>query len=170
MLNPKFNASKEFIKNEVNYRARGSWQRVFAMNKSKNMLAKEVMFDVHGGGDGYLVALEGGQGVVPFDVKRVYYIYDVGAGLRRGFHAHKKLKQLLVCVSGSCVVDLDNTFERKSFVLDRPDKGLLIEEPLWREIYDFSSDCVLMVLASEHYDTEDYIWKFKDYVNYINCM
>ena len=110
------------------------------------------------------------MGIIPFDIKRIYYIYNVGTGLRRGFHAHKNLKQLIISVSGSCTIDLDNTFERKSYTLNEPNKGLLIEEPLWREMYNFSTDCILLILASEHYDTDDYIRNFKDYISYIKNL
>jgi len=94
---------------------------------------------------------------VPFEIKRVYYIYDTQAGVARGFHAHKALKQVAVCVSGSCRFLLDDGANKEEVVLNSPTQGLLIEHMVWREMYDFSEDCVLMVLASEHYDEADYI-------------
>ncbi|KRT55828.1 sugar 3,4-ketoisomerase [endosymbiont of Ridgeia piscesae] len=126
--------------------------------------------DVKGGNDGYLVPLEERSEVVPFSIRRVYYIYGVGDGLRRGFHAHKTLKQLIVCVSGQCTIDLDNACQRESFRLNQPNVGLLINEPVWREMYDFSDDCVLMVLASEHYDPNDYIQSFREFKAFVRRM
>nr|WP_299239824.1 FdtA/QdtA family cupin domain-containing protein [uncultured Halomonas sp.] len=105
---------------------------------------------------GSLVALEGNQ-TVPFDVRRVYYIFGTQTGVARGFHAHKALKQVAVCVTGKCRMVLDNGITREDAWLDSPTKGLYISEMLWREMHDFSPDCVLLLLASEHYDEADYI-------------
>lgn len=107
---------------------------------------------------GKLIPLEEGGVEAPFDVKRVYYIFDTTPGTVRGKHAHRRLKQLLVCVSGACTITCelpDGT--RGEHRLDRPTKGLVIEGVVWREMKDFSTDAVLMVLASEHYDPTDYI-------------
>jgi len=122
-----------------------------------------IDFSVHGGGDGKLIALEQLTQAVPFEIKRIYYIYDVDAGLRRGFHAHKKLQQAIIAVSGSCVIDLDDGEQRTSIHLDRPDQGLIIKQPLWREMYNFSRGCVLMVVASQHYELEDYIRDYREF-------
>lgn len=119
-------------------------------------LVQKIDFQVLGDDRGSLVALETGK-EVPFDVKRVYYIFGTQAGVARGFHAHKALKQVAVCVSGSCRFVLDDGKNKKEVLLDSPNHGLLIEHMIWREMYDFSEDCVLMVLASEHYDEDDYI-------------
>lgn len=116
----------------------------------------------HGDDRGSLVAIESGRHV-PFDVKRVYYIFGTQNDVSRGFHAHLELKQLLVCVSGSCSLVIDDGHERQSFRLDSPESGILIEGLLWREMHDFSSDCVLLVLASEHYDERDYIRDYTDF-------
>lgn len=102
---------------------------------------------------------------IPFRIKRVYYLFSTKQDVRRGMHAHKQLQQVLVCVSGACKVLLDNGFERDEVVLDDPAKGLFIDKGIWREMYDFSHDAVLLVLASEHYSEEDYIrdyMKFRD--------
>ena len=102
---------------------------------------------------------------IPFRIKRVYFLFATRKDVRRGMHAHKQLQQILVCVSGSCKVLLDNGFERDEVVLDDPTKGLFIDKGIWREMYDFSHDAVLLVLASEHYSEEDYIrdyMKFRD--------
>lgn len=110
---------------------------------------------------GQLVALEiGHKQAVPFDIKRVYYIYHTPPGVSRGFHAHKKLKQVAICISGSCRMVLDNGDLRESVEMNVPTRGLLIENMIWREIHDFSDDCALLVLASHHYDEEDYIREY----------
>lgn len=105
---------------------------------------------------GSLVALEA-EKTVPFEIKRVYYIFGTQQGVARGFHAHRNLKQVAVCVTGECRMILDNGKTREEAWLDSPIKGLLIGDLVWREMYDFSEDCVLLVLASEHYDETDYI-------------
>lgn len=94
---------------------------------------------------------------VPFDVKRVYYLYDVPGGESRGGHAHKKLQQLILAVSGSFSVTLDDGSVKRSFQLKRPYQGLYVPSGIWRTLEDFSSGAVCLVLASEKYDEEDYI-------------
>ena len=123
-------------------------------------------FQQHGDERGQLVALEEMRDI-PFQIKRVYYMYDTKEGVRRGFHAHKKLKQVLICVKGQCKILLDDGKEKEVVLLDRPDKGLLIESHLWREMFDFSEDAVLMVLASELYDEADYIRNYDDFIAYV---
>ncbi len=120
------------------------------------MLYKLIEFTTMGDDRGSLIALEENHNT-PFDIKRVYYIYGTISGVRRGLHAHKNLKQIAVCITGSCMFNLDNGHEKDDVLLDSPTKGLLIEGLVWREMYDFSSDCVLMVIASEYYDENDYI-------------
>ncbi|MGY2461621.1 sugar 3,4-ketoisomerase [Vreelandella sulfidaeris] len=112
---------------------------------------------------GSLVALEANK-TVPFDIKRVYYIFGTKAEVARGFHAHKALKQVAVCVTGSCRMVLDNGKHKETVWLDSPTKGLVIEDLVWREMHDFSPDCVLLVLASEHYDEDDYIRDYGDFL------
>lgn len=106
---------------------------------------------------------------VPFEIKRVYWVYDVPAGESRGGHAHKRLKQLIVAVSGSFHVTLDNGHERTTVLLNHPWQGLLVDVNTWRTIDDFSSGAVCMVLASEHYDEEDYIYDYQDFLKYVGC-
>lgn len=101
---------------------------------------------------------------VPFEIKRVFYIYETIPGVRRGFHAHFKTRQALICVSGSCKIYLDNIKRKKDVLLDSPNKVLILEPNDWHEMYDFSSDCVLLVLASHLYDAEDYI---RDYNKFL---
>lgn len=103
---------------------------------------------------------------VPFSVKRVYYLYDVPGGETRGGHAHKELRQLIVAASGSFSVVLDDGNEKKTVTLNRPYQGLLVVPGIWRELEDFSSGSVCLVLASEKYDEEDYIRGYKDFINY----
>jgi dTDP-4-dehydrorhamnose 3,5-epimerase-like enzyme len=111
---------------------------------------------------GSLVALEANK-TVPFDVKRVYYIFGTQAGVSRGFHAHRALQQFVVCVTGKCRMMLDDGTRREEVWLDSPTKGLLIGDLIWREMHDFSPDCVLLVLASEHYNESDYIRSYDEF-------
>ena len=94
-------------------------------------------------------------------------MYDTKPGVTRGKHAHKCLKQILICVKGSCKVLLDDGTEKTITLLDRPNKGLYIESNMWREMYDFSEDAVLMVLASELYNESDYIRNYDDFLTYV---
>jgi len=130
-------------------------------------LVQFVDFPPLGDDRGSLVALEANK-TVPFEVKRVYYIFGTKPGVARGFHAHKNLKQVAVCVTGSCRMVLDNAKERRDVWLDSPTQGLLIEGLVWREMHDFSSDCVLLVLASEHYDEADYIRDYENFIRVVN--
>jgi len=119
-------------------------------------LTKMFNFPILGDERGSLVALEANKSI-PFNIKRVYYIFGTNPGVARGFHAHKTLKQVAVCVAGSCRMLLDDGYKKEKVLLDSPAKGLLIEGLVWHEMHDFSTDCVLLVLASEHYDEADYI-------------
>ena len=130
-------------------------------------LIKTINFQPLGDERGSLVALEGNKSV-PFDIKRVYYIFGTKEGVSRGFHAHRNLKQVVVCVTGSCRFVLDNGKQREEVVLDKSTIGLLINDLTWREMYDFSPDCVLMVLASEHYDESDYIRDYQEFLKAVN--
>ena len=106
---------------------------------------------------------------VPFDIKRAYWVYDVPAGEGRGGHAHKKLRQLGIALSGSFHVTLDNGHERKTVLLNHPWQGLLIDINTWRTLEDFSSGAVCLVLASEHYEEDDYIYDYDEFLTYIGC-
>lgn len=123
-------------------------------------------FQQHGDDRGMLVALEE-YGDIPFEIKRVYYMYQTKEGVRRGFHAHKSLQQILVCIHGSCKVLLDNGFEKKIVFLERPYEGLYVANNMWREMYDFSEDAVLLVLASEAYREEDYIRDYEEFLAWV---
>jgi dTDP-4-dehydrorhamnose 3,5-epimerase-like enzyme len=108
---------------------------------------------------GNLVALEGNSNV-PFDIKRVFYIYGTQSGISRGSHSHYKTKQSLMAVRGSCKVTLDNGKIKQTFELDEPNKSLFQDALIWGVMHDFSDDCILLVLASEHYDETDYITNY----------
>lgn len=116
----------------------------------------KYVFQPHGDDRGQLIALEEFKDI-PFSIKRVYYMYDTAEGVVRGHHAHKSLEQILVCINGSCKIKLDNGHEKKVVPLEKPYEGLYVANNMWREMYDFSPDAVLMVLASELYNEEDYI-------------
>ena len=112
---------------------------------------------------GTLIAIEAGL-QVPFDIRRVYYVFDTKPGVARGFHAHHALRQFLVAVSGSCTLALDDGTSSDEVLLDNPAMGLLISGLVWREMRDFSPDCVLMVLADCAYDESDYIRNYDEFV------
>lgn len=105
-------------------------------------------------------------GTLPFDVKRVYYLYDVPGGEERGAHAHRDLSQLIVAASGSFTVTLDDGKCKRSFFLNRPYQGLYVKPGLWRDLVDFSSGAVCMVLASDVYLKEDYIRDYEEFIEY----
>lgn len=113
---------------------------------------------------GYLSVVEG-EVDIPFEIKRIYYLYMVPEA-SRGEHAHKQLHQLMIATSGSVHVTLDDGRNKKTFVLDKPWKGLLVVPGLWRTLTDFSGGAVCMVLASARYDTEDYIRDYNDFLKY----
>ena len=127
----------------------------------------KYMFQPHGDDRGQLVALEEFKDI-PFKVKRVYYIYDTLTNVTRGYHAHKNLKQILICVHGSCKVKLDNGKETKIVPLEKPYEGLYVDNNMWREMFDFSEDAVLLVLASELYDENDYIRDYNEFLKFVN--
>ncbi|GGY27938.1 sugar 3,4-ketoisomerase [Paludibacterium paludis] len=126
-----------------------------------------ILLQRHGDERGGLIALEENANV-PFNVKRVYYLFDTKPGVRRGLHAHKTLTQLVIAVRGTCHFVLDNGRERIELSLDNPAQGLLVPPMMWREMYDFSEDCVLMVLADQVYDEQDYIRDYDQFLQYAN--
>ncbi|EHC2789094.1 WxcM-like domain-containing protein [Escherichia coli] len=130
------------------------------------MKVRLIPLQTHGDDRGSLVALEEGYNI-PFQIKRVYYIFNTKKGVMRGFHAHKNLKQVAIAVRGSCKFKLDNGTDSVEVLLNDPAQGLLIESFIWREMYDFSEDCVLMVLADSHYDENDYV---RDYNAFLNLV
>ena len=127
------------------------------------MDAYMVTFQEHGDERGMLVALEY-EKECPFPIKRVYYMYDTKGKVRRGYHAHRNLQQLLICVNGSCKIHLDDGEETREIILDTPQKGLYLGRGIWREMYDFTPGTVLMSLASELYDEGDYIRDYQQFI------
>ena len=119
-------------------------------------IAKLYDFPELGDARGSLVVMDQSCGV-PFDIKRAYYIFGTVAGVSRGFHAHKNLHQIAVCITGSCRMVIDDGVSREDIQLNSPFKGIDLPPRLWHEIHDCSLDCVLLVLASDNYDEADYI-------------
>lgn len=107
-----------------------------------------------------------GQNNIPFDVKRIYYLYDIPGGAGRGGHAHKELYQLIVASSGAFNVLLDDGENKKIVTLNRPDYGLMVVPGIWRELFEFSSGAICLVLASHKYDQNDYISEYEQFVNF----
>lgn len=122
-------------------------------------------FQPHGDARGQLIALEENRDV-PFPIRRVYYMYSTAQDAVRGKHAHRELQQILICLHGSCKILMDNGEERETVTLDKPWDGLGISSAIWREMYDFSPDAVLMVLASAPYDESDYIRDYEAFLAY----
>ncbi len=130
------------------------------------MQVVKYQFQQHGDERGQLVSLEEFTDI-PFEIKRVYYMYDTVKSVSRGHHAHKNLEQILICIHGSCKVLLDNGKEKKNVFLEKPYEGLYVPSNVWREMYDFSTDAVLMCLASDIYRESDYIRKYEDFIEYL---
>ncbi|WP_084159495.1 sugar 3,4-ketoisomerase [Paenibacillus ehimensis] len=129
------------------------------------MVSESKLIEISKLGDerGLLTVIEENL-TIPFDIKRVFYIYGTKQGVRRGYHGHYKTRQALISVSGNCKVYLDNLKRKEQVYLDSPSKILLLEPNDWHEMYDFSPDCVLLVLASHLYDPEDYIRDYNKFV------
>lgn len=128
-------------------------------------LIQLLELQVLGDGRGDLIAIEAGKHI-SFQIKRVYYLFNLGEHAR-GMHAHRQLQQLAVCVHGSCRFVLDDGCRREDIVLSDPTKGLLIGNLVWREMHDFTDDCVIMVLASDYYTEADYI---RDYATFLDVV
>ncbi|OEC83276.1 dTDP-6-deoxy-3,4-keto-hexulose isomerase [Photobacterium damselae subsp. damselae] len=126
-----------------------------------------IDFHIFGDNRGSLISLEENKNI-PFDIKRVYYIYGTDQDISRGYHAHKDLQQVAICLNGSCKFVLDNGKERIDIILDQPNIGLIIKDNIWREMHDFSHDCILLVLASDIYTESDYIRDYDFFLEYVN--
>lgn len=122
-----------------------------------------IKFDIIGNSSGNLVSLEG-QKNIPFEIKRVYYIWGASKNDIRGKHSHKNLEQIIICLSGECEFLLNNGSSTCTIKLNKPDEGLYLKSNIWREFYNFSKDCVLMILASNYYEEDDYIRNFSDFL------
>jgi hypothetical protein len=114
---------------------------------------------------GNITVIEG-QRKIPFEVRRIYYLYDIPGGEDRGGHAHRELSQLIVAASGSFDVLLDDGNNKKIVTLNRPDYGLFVVPGIWRELIEFSSGAICLVLASHKYDESDYLRKYQDFKTY----
>lgn len=123
---------------------------------------KLLDFSAHSSEFGALVALEA-EREIPFQIQRAYYIYGVPQGQRRGYHSHRSLEQVLICLHGCVKILVKTPFEEEVVVLDSPKKGLYIGPMIWREMFDWENEGVLMVLASKHYDECDYIRNYAEY-------
>lgn len=126
------------------------------------MIPTWIELQIHGDDRGSLVAVETGK-QLPFPIRRVYYIFGTKPGVVRGLHAHRKLHQLCIAVSGSCKIVLDNAYDRTEVLLNDPHMGLAIGPSIWREIKDMSPDCVLLVLADQEYEEADYIRDYQEF-------
>jgi dTDP-4-dehydrorhamnose 3,5-epimerase-like enzyme len=124
---------------------------------------KVLNFNIIGDERGSLVSIEQLKNI-PFEIKRVYYIWGTEKEFARGKHAHTQLEQILICVSGSCKIRLDNGKEKQIVELKDKNQGLFIGQMIWREMFDFSEDCVLLVLASEYYDEKEYIRDYNEFL------
>ena len=127
------------------------------------MNARKLRFKVLGEKVAPLISLESNRNI-PFEIKRVYYLFATERGKRRGYHAHKTLQQVLVCVRGRCKVLLNDGLERRTYLLNRPDIGLRVGPMVWRELYDFSDDCVVLAIVDQLYDEGDYIRGYDEFV------
>lgn len=103
---------------------------------------------------------------VPFDIKRTYWTYDIPAGAARGGHAHKECLEVIIAASGSFTVTLDDGSKKETYLLNRPDQGLLVNTGVWRTLQDFAAGSVCFVLASDLYDADDYIYEYEDFLEY----
>lgn len=126
------------------------------------MNIKQIDFQKHADSRGMLVVAEY-EKEIPYPVNRIYYIFGVGQNTRRGFHSHKKLQEICIPIHGKCKIMVTDGNEKQIITLDDPSKGLYLANNVWREIYDFSQDCVLLVLASEKYSEDDYIRSYDEF-------
>lgn len=131
------------------------------------MISKLQKFNVRGDERGQLVALEENK-EIPFEIKRVFYIFGTIENIPRGQHSHYQTKQFLIAVNGSCKVTLDNGKEKETFDLNSRDVGLFQNALVWGTMHDFSEDCVLMVLANDVYDAKDYITDYNEFLKVVN--
>ncbi len=128
-------------------------------------MIKFLKFETHQDERGSLISLESSKNI-PFDIKRVYYIFKNGSDVTRGQHAHKKLKQIYVAISGSCKVRLDDGIKEEVTTLNQPNIGIVFDQIIWRDLFDFSPDCVLIVLADDFYDEKDCIRNYEEFLKY----
>ena len=121
-----------------------------------------INFDVRGDSKGSLIAITGAK-EIPFSISRIFYIFGTGKDVVRGKHANKKTKHILIALSGSCEVVVDDGKKRETFQLDSPDKGLFIDNLVWKDMKKFTKDCVLLVLANTEYDQYEYLRDYNEF-------
>ena len=129
-------------------------------------MLKLIDLETHSDNRGSLVAIESAKNI-PFEIKRIYYLFKSKIDKKRGQHAHKNLKQIYIAVSGSCKIEFDDGNKKSEYILDNPAKGLLIGGVIWREIKEITDDCVLLVVADDFYKEDDYIRDHNEFLNYI---
>jgi len=124
---------------------------------------KLLNFDIKGDYNGFLTAVESCISI-PFEIKRLFYIFDTKKGVVRGQHANLNSQFVLVSIKGDCKVLADNGSEKETFILDRPYKGLFLEKLVWKDMFDFSPDCILLVISDCVYDSSEYIRNYDDFL------
>lgn len=163
-----YNEFLEFSKSLSDYKKIKDAPQITFLDTNKYNVFDCTMIELdkhHSNRRGNLTVVENGQ-TLPFDVKRVYYLYDIPGGESRGAHAHKQLSQLIVAASGSFRVTLDDGKVKRSFILNRPYQGLYVKPGIWRDLDDFSAGAVCMVLASDIYIVDDYIRSYDEYIDF----
>ena len=115
---------------------------------------------------GQLFSIEANKSI-SFNIKRVYYMFNMKSGVPRGFHAHKELQQVAICIKGSCKILIDDGTNKEEIVIDKPNTGIIIDKLIWHEMHDFSEDCILMVIASDVYDESDYLRNYDDFLKFL---
>lgn len=129
-------------------------------------MIKILDIETHSDERGSLAVIES-MNDIPFDIKRIYYLFSNQEGVVRGKHAHKNLKQVYIAISGSCKVILDDGTKKTEIILDNPMQGIFIDEVIWRELSNLSKDCVLLVLADNVFEEDDYIHDYSEFLSYI---
>lgn len=137
------------------------------MEKQEQAVGSIITIELHQDDRGYLTTIQAHEDV-PFEIKRVYSIFNVPEGAVRGCHAHRTEKQLLVCLNGRCAVTLDDGSHKTEYMLDNPLKGLLIDQVIWRTMTGFSNDCVLTILSDSRYDPDDYVYDYESFRDLVN--
>lgn len=125
-----------------------------------------IEFKPLGDDRGQLFSIESNQNI-PFNIKRVYYMFGMQNDVPRGFHAHKELQQFAICIKGSCKLVMDDGTTKEEVVIEKPNIGIVIDKLIWHEMHDFSEDCILMVIASDLYDESDYLRSYDDFKNLV---
>lgn len=115
---------------------------------------------------GQLFSIEANKSI-SFNIKRVYYMFNMKSDVPRGFHAHKELQQVAICIKGSCKILIDDGTNKEEIVIDKPNTGIIIDKLIWHEMHDFSEDCILMVIASDVYDESDYLRNYDDFLKFL---